>query len=82
MLAAADFFVAVQCANLERDTVADDLRYFGDGQDGSPDRRCREVMDVDVRANGALTGLEIRLDCVQRRVLHRHDHHGSCQHFG
>jgi len=51
VLAAPDFFVTVQCAYLERDVIADDLRYFSDGYDRSPGRGCREVLYVDVRAN-------------------------------
>ena len=54
-----------------------DLDHFSFARDLAPNRRRREVTDVDRGADRALAGIEITLDRVEGGVFHHHDHDGS-----
>lgn len=59
-----------------------DLGHFCGRCDAPADRGGRQVLHVDACTNGALTGLEVWLDGIERGIFHRHDHDRCRQHSG
>jgi hypothetical protein len=53
---------------------------FGKGGYTTADRGRPQVTDLNVRAHSALAGFEVRLDRIECRVFHGHDHDRSREH--
>jgi hypothetical protein len=64
-----NLFGSIHCPNLELDVSASDLGHFGGRCDAPADRGGRQVLHVDACTNGALTGLEVRLDAFSIAMI-------------
>jgi hypothetical protein len=72
----ADLLDLVRRAHSEFETPTVDPRHFGLADDAHACGSRRQMAYVDPNAYGALARLEIRLDRIERRILHHHDHDG------
>src|SRR5215813_787540 len=70
----ADLLGALGRPNRELDLAPVDSRCLGLAKDYASDCRRGEMADVDRRSYGALAGVEIGLDRIERGVFHDHDH--------
>ena len=78
--AVADLFGFVTRRHREEHAAAVDLGDFRFRRHLMSDRRRREMADIDGGADRAFARFEIRLDGVERGVLHRRDHHRRGEH--
>jgi hypothetical protein len=69
-----DLVPAFRCPYRKFDPPPGDLGHLGLADHPPPDRRRGEVADIDRGADRAFAGVEKAPDCIQRRVLHHHDH--------
>ena len=80
MGAATDLLDLVARGHVERDAAAVDPGHLGFGRHFVPDRRGRQMADVDRGPDRALARIQVAPDGIERGVFHGQDHHRRGKH--